>query len=140
VKTWRAWLPAMTLITVALTQVLLARTDALSPWKGGGFGMFATTDGTAFRHVRLFVEGPDRSEELKISPSLEDAASRASLHPSERLLTELAEAVVRRERRHGRSVHTVRIEVWRVDFDGEPLKATERRLRSFVLVVPRHES
>lgn len=100
--------------------------------------MFATTDGTAFRHVRVFVEAPDRSEEIVIAPSLENAASRAGLFPSERLLTELAEAVLVREYKNGRRVDAVRIEVLGVEFKAETLQASERRLRSFVLTVPHH--
>lgn len=37
--------PAIVLILVALTQWVLASTVPVSPWVGGGFGMFATVDG-----------------------------------------------------------------------------------------------
>ena len=126
------FLPVVVLIVVAVVQVILTRTADLSPWKGGGFGMFATTDGVAFRPVRLFVDAPGRSEQLTVAPSLQAAADRASLMPSRRLLTQLAASVAARERRHGRSVATVRIEISRVDFTGDPLVASERPLRTFV--------
>ena len=42
----------------------LARTAGLSPWKGGGFGMFSTTDDAGRRRVRVFVSAPERSEEI----------------------------------------------------------------------------
>ena len=35
------------LLAIASAQMLLARTSDLSPWKGGGFGMFASVDETA---------------------------------------------------------------------------------------------
>ena len=133
---WRTRLPAAALVTVALAQVWLVRTAALSPWKGGGFGMFATTDGTAFRRVRLYVEAVERSEEITVPPSLEERASRAGLFPSNVSLTHLAEAVAARERRNGRPVSSVRVEVWGTDFSGEPLRATEHRIRSLNLTVP----
>jgi hypothetical protein len=41
---WPALLPVSLLVVVAGAQVTLATTAGLSPWKGGGFGMFATTD------------------------------------------------------------------------------------------------
>lgn len=126
----RVWLPAIALIVVALTQVLLAKTADLSPWKGGGFGMFATTDGTAFRHVRIFVEAKGRSEELEIAPSQEFSAACAELFPSDRMLGSLAQAVVRREQRYGRPADTVRIEVWRTEFSPISLDATDRPLRT----------
>jgi hypothetical protein len=123
------------LLAVAVIQVVLVRVADLSPWKGGGFGMFATTDGTAFRYVRLFVDAPGRSEELSVTASLEEPALRAQLFPSDHFLARLADAVWKRERRHGRDVATVRVEVWRVEFSDRPLRGTERRLRSFTIPV-----
>ena len=113
----------------------MATVANLSPWKGGGFGMFATTDGTAFRFVRLFVDAPDRSEELVVPPSLDEVALRAQIFPADHFLRQLAVAVAEREKRHGRAVSLVRVEAWKVDFSGVPLKGTERRLRSFTLYV-----
>jgi hypothetical protein len=98
--------------------------------------MFASTDGSAFRRARIFVEATDRSEELELPRSLEEAGSRAALFPSERLLAALARGVAARERRYGRSVTRVRVEVWRVEFDAGADVATERRLRAFTLAGP----
>ena len=132
---WRAWLPAAILLSVALTQVALTRVADLSPWKGGGFGMFSTTDGTAFRFVRLFAESPDRSEELTVAASLEEAALRAQLFPSNRFLARLGKAAAQREQRHRRSVSSIRVEIWRIEFADSPLRGTERQLRSFMFRV-----
>lgn len=131
---WRPLIPAALLVVVAITQVVLAKTADLSPWKGGGFGMFATTDGTAARYVRLFVDAPDRSEELNVADSLDFAAARAELFPSDRFMTRLGEAAGARELRNGRDAATVRVEVWRIEFSDDPLRSTGRRLRS--LTVP----
>jgi len=79
VRDWRALLPVALLIVVAGAQVTLARTAGLSPWKGGGFGMFSTTDDGGRRYVRIFVTAPERSEEISIAPSLENAARRAAV-------------------------------------------------------------
>lgn len=132
---WRAGIPAVALIAIALTQVLLARTSGLSPWKGGGFGMFATTDGAAFRYVRVFIDRSDSSEELDIAPSQEDSAARAQLFPSDGMLGRLASAIVERERRYGRPVNAVRVEVWRTEFDSRSLEATDHLLKTFTFHV-----
>jgi hypothetical protein len=128
---WRlaAALPAVALVTVAATQITLARRVGLTPWKGGGFGMFSTTDDAGHRLVRIFVSAPERSEEIAVSRSLEDAAQRAATLPSDRQLTRLARLVVNRERRHGRPVRTVRIECWRTQYAVDTLAGTSRRLR-----------
>lgn len=38
------WLPSLLCIGIALTQMVLASTENLSPWLGGGFGMFSGID------------------------------------------------------------------------------------------------
>jgi hypothetical protein len=132
---WRPLIPTALLVVVAITQVVLAKTADLSPWKGGGFGMFATTDGTASRYVRLFVDAPERSEELSVAASLDFAAARAELFPSDYFLTRLGEAAGARELRNGRDAVTVRVEVWRIEFSDEPLRSTGRRLRSLTIPI-----
>ena len=129
---WRALLPVALLVAVAGVQVLLAITAGLSPWKGGGFGMFSTTDDGGRRYVRIFVTAPERSEEIRVAPSLEDAARRAALLPRDAQLAYLARRVADRERRYQRPVDAVRIQNWRVEYAPETLAATPRLMREFL--------
>ena len=129
---WRAIVPVALLLAVACVQVTLARTAGLSPWKGGGFGMFSTTDDSGRRRVRVFVSAAARSEEIAIAPSLEDAAARAAVLPSDGALSRLARRVVDREQRYGRPVDAVRIETWRIEYAPDTLSATSRLARRFV--------
>ena len=129
---WRAWLPVALLVAVACVQVTLARTAGLSAWKGGGFGMFSTTDDGGRRHVRVFVSAAERSEEMAIPPSLEDAARRAAVLPGDVELSRLARLVVAREARYLRPVETVRVEAWRIEYARDTLAATTRLMRDFV--------
>jgi hypothetical protein len=124
--------PVALLLAVACAQLTLARTAGLSPWKGGGFGMFSTTDDAGRRYVRVFVSAAERSEELAIAPSLEDAARRAAVLPADTNLVRLAGRVVERERRYRRPVETVRIETWRIEYAPGTLAATSRLMRDFV--------
>ena len=48
-------LPIYLLIVVAIVQLILAHTKDLSPWKGGGFGMFSTVDYPSARKLRVYV-------------------------------------------------------------------------------------
>jgi hypothetical protein len=130
--TWRAILPVGLLLTVAGVQITLARTAHLSPWKGGGFGMFSTTDDSGRRTVRVYVSAPGRSEEIVIAPSIEDDARRAAVLPTDARLTLLARRIVEREGRYQRPVEIVRIETWRVDYEPVTLAATSRLIRDFV--------
>ena len=128
--------PPLLLFVVAVIQIALARTSDLTPWKGGGFGMFATLDHAAYRAVDIVVDAPDRSEALEVPESLETAVARAAAYPADWLLRALAEGVAARERRRQRPVSRVTLTVWRTDFDRETLQPSERPLRTFVYVVP----
>ena len=129
---WRAMLPVALLLVVACVQVTFARTVGMSPWKGGGFGMFSTTDDAGRRGVRVFVNATDRSEEMAIPPSLADVAKRAAVLPTDAWLSRLALGVVARERRYRRPVNAVRIETWRIDYAPDSLAAHTRLMREFV--------
>ncbi len=51
-----AWAMPVVLVAVALHQVHLAVTRDLTPWKGGGFGMFASVDRSTWRPMQgVFV-------------------------------------------------------------------------------------
>ena len=128
----RVLAPAALLTVVAVAQIALSRHADLTPWKGGGFGMFSTLDHGAFRGVSVVVDGPERSETLEIPPSLEVLAARAANCPDEWLLRRLADEVAAREARYGRPVTRVTVDVWKTSFARDTLHATEDRLRTFV--------
>ena len=129
-RSWAA-LPAALLAVVAATQIVLTQVQMLSPWKGGGFGMFSTLDERPFRYVRMFVRAPERSEELAVPPSLEELAASAEILPSDLQLERLARAVVAREHRRGQPADEVRLEVWRVEFAAGSLAPRDHLLRRY---------
>lgn len=53
-----AWITPAVLCAVAVMQFVYARFATLSPWKGGGFGMFSTVDspGARFLRIRLVTD------------------------------------------------------------------------------------
>jgi hypothetical protein len=131
-RRWAPALPSAVLVVVACVQVGLVHTAGLSPWKGGGFGMFSTLDARPFRYARVYLTAPERSEELSIPGSLEEAAAAAETLPTDAQLERLALRVVRRERSYGRPVERVRIEVWRGEFAPGSLAPSTRLLRDYV--------
>jgi hypothetical protein len=131
VERWWATVPATLLVAMAGAQLWLAHSGGLSPWKGGGFGMFASLDARPFRHVRIFVAAPDRSEELAVPPSLEELAASVEILPGDYQFERLARGVVARERRRQRPVVNVRLELWRVEFARESLAPRDRLVRSY---------
>lgn len=71
------WLPAALLLTVAATQATLAHAAGLSPWKGGGFGMFASTDSPRMRVVD--AQGVD-AEGVALPITASSVLSRRGAH------------------------------------------------------------
>jgi hypothetical protein len=114
---WRAWLPALLLAAVAVTQIVLAHTTDLSPWKGGGFGMFATNDHGAFRIVRV-VERTDAGDRpIALPAELDRLRRHAREVPREANLRRLAEAL----RAGAPGLGALSVEVWRTEFASRDL-------------------
>lgn len=120
------FLPPILLCVVAATQVYLTRTHHLSPWKGGGFGMFSTNDGES-RRVEVWLEGPQGNRRLEMASDL--SASRVAAYPSEGRLRDLARRVAKSPTGSGPGVDRVRVSVWRIDFDPRTMEPRPVRIR-----------
>jgi hypothetical protein len=127
--------PVLLLAVVALRQIHLARSADLTPWKGGGFGMFASTDGVPQRHLRVFATGPDRSEELTVPEDLEAVAARALVLPDDGRLERLARALAESERKAGRPVASLDLVVLRTSYSARTLWAVSEPIREYHYVV-----
>ncbi|PSB22788.1 hypothetical protein C7B61_09540 [filamentous cyanobacterium CCP1] len=70
-------LPAAILVLVALLQIYLTQTANLSPWKGGGFGMFGAIDAPAMRVIQAEALDQDgNSIQLDVYSALDDRTIR----------------------------------------------------------------
>lgn len=130
-----AALPTVLLAAVALHQIYLVRTADLTPWKGGGFGMFASTDGLPQRTVLVFASAPERSEELTIPDELKSVAAKAAALPGDRELERLARGIGQREREAGRPLASLDLVVQRTRYSPLTLFATTETLREYTFVV-----
>ena len=131
-----AAIPGALLAFMAALQIGLTHVTPLSPWKGGGFGMFASLDGGSFRSVRAFIQASGRWQEIDPDPGLAESVGRAALFPSDRMTARLARDIARDERDYGHTVDAVRIQVWRIEFAPRTLTPTYRLLRERTVVVP----
>lgn len=128
-------LPALLLVVVAIAQIALARTAHLSAWSGGGFGMFATMDSPARRHLHAWAIRPGLRSELEIPDDLEMPARRALALPIESRLRPLAATLARIEEEEGdpdaAPLESILLQVFRVEYDaalapsGELLRSLE---------------
>jgi hypothetical protein len=118
-----ARLPVLLLVLLGLTQVALTHTHQLSPWKGGGFGMFSTNDHGGLRVLHAYTLGEGGEARLRLPDELRRKALVAREIPTEARLGRLAEALAA----GAPTADRVRVEVWRLEFDGE-LRPSLRRI------------
>lgn len=89
-----ALVPPLVLVVVAAAQVFAARTSLLTPWKGGGFGMFSTVDAPHARFVRLVLETPDGERRVALPATWRDEAAVLRASPTQARVEALASALV----------------------------------------------
>jgi hypothetical protein len=118
-------LPAWLLVLVATAQIVAAKTGPLSPWLGGGFGMFSTTDAPSRRHLHAVALREGLREELELPEELELAVRKAKSFPSERRLRALARELEAHVREfgdpHAAPLEAIAVSVYRTRFDRETL-------------------
>jgi hypothetical protein len=99
----------------------MAKTVGLTPWKGGGFGMFSTLDHGAIE-ADILIEATERSD-LNTSRPRSRTALRAANCPAEWPLRDTRRRP--RERRYERPVTRAALTVWRTRFDPSSLAASD---------------
>lgn len=60
-------LPLFIMVLIAMSQFVIAQKLPLSPWKGGGFGMFSTVDSPQARRVLVFAEDNGKKTRIPYS-------------------------------------------------------------------------
>jgi hypothetical protein len=79
------------LIVVACIQIYLAKTHDLTPWKGGGFGMFSTVDDAQARWIRCYAITNGRETPAGAPDQFGRAIARLRAMPSQDKLQQLAD-------------------------------------------------
>ncbi len=123
---WLACVAPALLVAVACVQIGLTRTAGLSPWLGGGFGMFSTSDDRGHRHLHVVEESPGIFADIQVSEELHDLARRVLALPTPPRLERLARAI----RAHSPIEGDLRLEVWRTRYDPGTLRPSSHLLRS----------
>jgi hypothetical protein len=112
------------LAALAGVQIALAFGAHLSPWKGGGFGMFSTLDHGGFRGVEVTALLPEGERRLAVPPERVREMRRARTLPTRGALLGLARALAP-ELPEARAV---RVRVFRIAFEPGDLRPVRRPL------------
>jgi hypothetical protein len=89
----RALAAPMVLLVVLASHVSLRSSADLTPWKGGGFGMFSTIDSPASRIVRIELDTDVGPVPVAVPSALRDLAGEVRTAPSQGRLEHLARAM-----------------------------------------------
>ena len=113
-KRFLPFLPPVLLCLVAFLQVYLVRAHDLSPWKGGGFGMFSTNDDEA-RHIEVWVIESEGERQIDVTGDLR--VLQYAAFPTDERLIAMGRKIGEVQRARGADVKRVRVTAWRRDFD-----------------------
>jgi hypothetical protein len=127
---WRAGFAPALLVVVAVLQIGLTQFADLTPWLGGGFGMFSTLDSPGARHVHAFLLTPGVEREIEIGSKARDSAQRVRALPTTarlRALASILESGLPRDEPDAERL--IRIQVWQSDFDPDRFSRSSALLR-----------
>jgi hypothetical protein len=110
----------------------MVKSQDLTPWKGGGFGMFSTND-DGFRRIQVWVEEPGGEREIDVTRDLR--VVRVAAHPTEERLASIARKIGEVQRSRGADVTQVRVAVWRRDFAPGTMQPLQVPIREVVVDV-----
>src|SRR4051812_37163958 len=78
----RAAVGPVLLLAVLASHISLRATANLTPWKGGGFGMFSTIDSPATRQLRIELQTEDGDTPVAVPPGFNGQAEEVRAAPS----------------------------------------------------------
>jgi hypothetical protein len=117
------------LLLVAAVQLGLVYVAELTPWLGGGFGMFSTTRVDGTRHVHAFVLRPGIERGISVPSELADLKRHVRALPSDRNLERLGLALAGVETPDHGAPQATLIRVWETLYDPQTLLPVSRILR-----------
>jgi len=125
------YLPTLLLVAIAVNQLILANFFSLSPWLGGGYGMFSTTDVGSNRHIHIYAKSEGIIKELIYPKELSDLALRTKSFPTDRNLDKFTRTIAQIE--DDSSINSIEVQVWKSHFKTYSLDPSSKILRSVEL-------
>ena len=126
-----SYLPSILLIAVAINQLILANFFSLSPWLGGGYGMFSTTDVGSNRHLHVYARSDGILKELIYPPDLDVLALRTKSFPTTNNLKYFAHRIAELE--DDKSISSIEVQVWKSYFKTYALEPSSKMFLSYKL-------
>ena len=126
-----SYLPALLLAAISINQLILANFFNLSPWLGGGYGMFSTSDVGNNRHIHVYARSESIIKEIILPSEMNYLALKIQSFPTESNLNFLAKTVAKQEADN--TVDSIEIQVWKSYFKPYTLEPSGKMLVSYSL-------
>jgi len=125
------YLPTIVLVAIAINQLILANFFNLSPWLGGGYGMFSTTDVGSNRHIHIYAKSEGIKKELIYPVDLKDQVLRTKSFPTDTNLRRLARRISEIE--DDSALKSIEVQVWKSQYKSKTLHPSSKMLKSVEL-------
>ena len=131
IKELFSYLPILFFILIAGYHFYLVHNHHLSPWLGGGYGMFSTTDYGPSRFIKIFaLKNNIIQEQIEIPEQLSQLSKQVRSLPDNKNIQKLAIEVENYLAFNQHTFPTIRIEIWVTHYDSETLKPTYQKLNT----------
>jgi hypothetical protein len=127
---WFWYIPSALLVCVACVQLWLSHTTGLSPWAGGGFGMFSSIDTRGNRHLHAFALRPGIRRELDIPRSLATDIQHVLIFPTASTLQSLAAELAQVPTPDAGPLEAIELQVWATHYAPDNLQPSSELLRA----------
>jgi hypothetical protein len=124
-----SYLPVFLFIAITIHHFYLVQNHNLSPWLGGGYGMFSTTDYGPSRFIKSFVLKDNViQEEIEIPEHLSSLGKRVRSLPDKKNMKNLAVKLEYYLAVNQHSFPIIRVEIWSTRYEPKTLKPTYQKL------------
>lgn len=124
IKTIIQALPVITILVIAIGNVALVFRYDLSPWHGGGFGMFSSHEHHTSRYIQVMVRTPQGFKLLNLEAYTDELKRLKNLPTPARLSAFLNKTACTAQLPAQTSMIT--LSYYKLNFDREPLKAEKK--------------
>jgi hypothetical protein len=123
---WYWFLAPLLLVSFAGQQIYLAQTHHLSPWSGGGFGMFSSLDAGQRRTIEINVTYDGLRQRQPLPNALRDTAQRTATLPTPENIKKLAEKINQTIgnnllKNNAEQLYQITLTVWRIRYSPDNL-------------------
>ena len=116
---------------VAISQIYFVKIYNLSPWYGGGFGMFSTQDVGHNRRFIIYANSDGIKRELKIPKKLAKLSSETANFPRHSSLKKLGKELINEYKLNPDEINYLDFQFYKLDFNKNTLEVKYNLFKTY---------